>query len=345
MTLWANLALAVGSAAVLVGGAWLTWSDLEGRQRGILLAATVAAFPVAVLGSILLARDVMALTGPLVEAQALVVVGLTVGLLSVLGVGATIHPWDRHPWIIGVPFAVLAAIVFLPVWVSTAGVGVALGGTLMTVALLGAQGLPRIVGRASTLPRKAGEAGAATAHAVAAGAAIVALLFAFNYSGAVDGTEFAWSARVVPSGGDTVEVRVPFLAVTTEAPVPVDPAAAPMLDLLRDRIAVTDGDAASKLQEEGRAVEITGNGPVTVRADLTTFWGSRGSEAFLDWTIPTRNVTNLGGDNATVTWRLSASGGLCGISGEARAEVPADESAPLASTDPDEERILQAVCI
>lgn len=343
MTLWANLALAVGSAGVLAGIGWQAWPDLEGRERTVLVAGGVAGLPVATLGAILFTRDLLALTGPAVEVQALATIGLALGLMALLAVGAHYHRWERHPWVLAVPFAVLLAIVFLPVWLSTHGVGAVLGATLMAVAAFGARGLPPVVGRAATgLPARAGTAGALGAHAVTAGAAIVALLFALNYSGAVEGTEIGWSTRVAPTDGDAVDVQVPFLDVGTATSA--HPAAAPTLSLLRDRVHIADGDASLERVEGGRAVHVRGSSPVTVRADLTYFSGGQGSEAFLDWTIPTRNVTNLGGENVTVTWRLSASGGFCGISGEARAEVPAEGSAPLASIDPDEEAILRAVC-
>lgn len=97
--------------------------------------------------------------------------------------------------------------------------------------------------------------------------------------------EHTWQARLEPGeDGQAYTVELPFF----EAPEPGDRA---LLDRLRERLVVDEGQGRVELVEDGRWLRVEAQGPVEIRAE-DAYYGTVGHrELMTDLTVPTANGT------------------------------------------------------
>jgi hypothetical protein len=324
--------------AGLAGAAYrLAREDDRGPGWPVAGLAALGAAPV-LAGTLLVAARLVDALSPLAAPLALLLAAAASAGAAGLALGLA-HPRAAR---LRVPVAVGSGLVALAgLAAGSALLGLPAGETLLALVL----GLP-LVGLATGAPGAARTwlAEAEDPQRRLAPAALAALLVLATVAGG--GFALAEAATGNATGPATHRLAVQLEpsgegAYRVNVPLPAADGPDPVLEVLRERIEVADGEADLERPAPDR-LTVEADGSVRLAA-AWSFYGSIGHrEAFTDWRLadPNATRTDAGPDEVTVDWRLAAVGGpghTCETVGLAEATLAPGEAAPLAPADPDRE--------
>lgn len=330
MAVWvALLALAIPTVA-LVTQRLLVPRDVPARQRVAHTAVTALAIPAAWGATLMLSEALLGRAGP---------VGLTGYAVAMLAppllLGTLVALARRVPWTSAWPLALSALVVSAALLI---GVRSPERTFVALVALAGAAAVasPAVAGALAriTVPR--------VAFAVATGlllllpavyGATTAVVSLTEGTLASEATQ-AWSVSFEPDAAGAYVLIVPFFEVDEHrAP---EPHARVTLDTLRDSIRLAAGQAAVAFVDDGRAIEVRGEGPIRIEARIA-FYGP-GNEGFLRYRLPDTPVSlDAQAPPGQFVVEVDFSGGTghtCWATGSTSLMLAPGESAMLPGRDP-----------